>query len=123
LPVSRVVAVPSYLAYEPRHTTKALASNSSAGFDFARDCCFNLSRIAITTPLEITADCCGKASLFRSPRYYRAYQIEHTFPLIAIRRFSASRLFVASQVLRILAPEEISAALAHENAISQLATT
>jgi Zn-dependent protease with chaperone function len=44
-----------------------------------------------------------------------AYQIEHTFPLIAIVGFMRPRLFIARQVLEILTPEEISAAVAHEN--------
>jgi Zn-dependent protease with chaperone function len=44
-----------------------------------------------------------------------AYQIHHAFPLIAIVGFLRPRLFIASQVLELLTPEEITAAVAHEN--------
>src|SRR5438876_1009802 len=37
-----------------------------------------------------------------------AFQIDHPFPLLAIVGFLRPRLFVASQVLEILSPEEIS---------------
>jgi len=45
-----------------------------------------------------------------------AYQIEHSFPLIAIVGASRQRLFIAQQVFETLTPAELAAALAHENA-------
>ena len=45
----------------------------------------------------------------------RSYEIHHPFPLIGIVGFLRPRLFIASQVLELLTPEEISAAIAHEN--------
>jgi beta-lactamase regulating signal transducer with metallopeptidase domain len=43
------------------------------------------------------------------------YQIEHAFPLIGIVGFLRPRVFVASQVFEFLTPDEIAAAVAHEN--------
>src|SRR6185295_18024879 len=43
------------------------------------------------------------------------YRIDHAFPVIAIVGVLRPRLFVASQVLSLLTPDELAAAVAHEN--------
>lgn len=43
-----------------------------------------------------------------------AFRIDHQFPVIAIIGVLRPRLFVADQVLRSLAPEELAATVAHE---------
>jgi hypothetical protein len=114
-----LLLIPSYIAYEPRHSVETVS--------------FKLGLLAFLSATGIAV------SIYRGLATYRAtskltsdwllqgkpvqitgidieaYQIEHTFPLIAILGFLRPRLFIASQVLRILTPEEISAAVAHEN--------
>lgn len=114
-----LLLVPSYLAYEPRHTTESvsfklglLALISAAGI------VVSIYRGIAThhATRKLTADWLRQGKPVQIAGVtIEAYQIEHTFPLIAIVGFLRPRLFVASQVLRILAPEEISAAVAHEN--------
>jgi Zn-dependent protease with chaperone function len=114
-----LLLVPSYLAYEPRHTAEivsfklallAFLSATGIAVSIYRAIATNRATARLTAdwlrqgkPIEIT----GIA--------IKAYQIEHTFPLIAIVGFLRPRLFIARQVLELLAPEEIAAALAHEN--------
>ncbi|MDQ1707830.1 MAG: hypothetical protein QOJ88_1041 [Pyrinomonadaceae bacterium] len=114
-----LLLIPSYLAYEPRHTSEGVS--------------FKLALLALVSATGIAV------SLYRGLATHRAttrlmadwlregkpiqvadieieaYQIEHTFPLIAIVGFLRPRLFIASQVLKLLGPEEIAAAVAHEN--------
>jgi Zn-dependent protease with chaperone function len=114
-----LLLIPSYLAYEPRHTSEGVS--------------FKLAVLALVSATGIAV------SLYRGLATHRAtarlmadwlregkpiqvadieieaYQIEHTFPLIAIVGFLRPRLFIASQVLKLLGPEEIAAAVAHEN--------
>jgi Zn-dependent protease with chaperone function len=114
-----LLLVPAYLAYEPRHTAEnvsfklgLLAFLSATGLTVSiyRGIATSRATVRLTSdwlrqgkPIQITGI------------NIEAYQIEHKFPLIAIIGFLRPRLFVASQVLGILTPEEISAALAHEN--------
>jgi Zn-dependent protease with chaperone function len=111
--------IPSYIAYEPRQTVERVS--------------FKLGLLALLSATGISV------SLYRGLATYRAtakltshwlrqgkavqiagididaYEIEHPFPLIAIVGFLRPKLFVASHVLQLLTPEEISAAVAHEN--------
>ncbi|HEX9424462.1 MAG TPA: M48 family metalloprotease [Pyrinomonadaceae bacterium] len=113
------LVVPAYLAYEPRHSAETVS--------------FKLGLLALISATGITV------SIYRAVATHRAtvnltadwlrqgkpvqitgidieaYQIEHTFPLIAILGFLRPRLFIASQVLEILTAEEVAAAVAHEN--------
>ncbi len=114
-----LLLVPAYVAYEPRHAAETVS--------------FKLGLLAVISATGIAV------SIYRAIATHRAtsqltsdwlkhgkpvqinelaieaFQIDHTFPLIAIVGFLRPRLFIASQVLEILTPEEISAAVAHEN--------
>lgn len=114
-----LLLVPSYLAYEPRHTTESvslklglLAVLSAAGLavSIVRGIATHRATANLTsdwlqqgTPIEIEGI------------EIEAYRINHPFPLIGIVGFLRPRLFIATQVLELLTPEEIAAAIAHEN--------
>jgi Zn-dependent protease with chaperone function len=114
-----LLLVPAYVAYEPRHAAERvsfklglLAFISAAGIAVSVYRAIATHRATAKlisnwlkqgTPVEITGITID------------AFQIEHTFPLIAIIGFLRPRLFIATQVLEILTPEEIAAAVAHEN--------
>jgi Zn-dependent protease with chaperone function len=114
-----LLLVPAYLAYEPRHTAEGISfklgllaflSATGIAVSIYRGIATNRATVKLTSdwlrqgkPIQITGI------------NIEAYQIEHKFPLIAIIGFLRPRLFVASQVLEILTPEEVSAAVAHEN--------
>ncbi|MEO7970837.1 MAG: M48 family metalloprotease [bacterium] len=114
-----LLLVPSYLAYEPRHTAERVS------FKLALLAFFSATGITVSiyrgiaahrATAKLTADWLSQAKpIDISGIAIKAYQIEHTFPLIAIVGFLRPKLFVARQVLELLAPEEIAAALAHEN--------
>ncbi len=114
-----LLLVPSYLAYEPRHTAERVS------FKLALLAFFSATGIAVSmyrgfaahrATAKLTADWLSQGKpIDISGIAIKAYQIEHTFPLIAIVGFLRPKLFVARQVLELLAPEEIAAALAHEN--------
>jgi Zn-dependent protease with chaperone function len=111
--------IPAYLAYEPRHTNEIVS--------------FKLGLLAFLSATGIAV------SIYRGIAMHRAtaslssdwlrrgkpikieginidsYEIQHQFPLIGIVGFLRPRLFIASQVLALLTPEEIAAAVAHEN--------
>jgi hypothetical protein len=111
--------VPSYLAYEPRHTNEKvsfklgiLAFLSAVGLGLA----IVRSLAAWRATTRLTADW-----LLHSERITLAginietFRIDHAFPVIAIVGVLHPRLFVASHVLEMLTPEEITASVAHEN--------
>jgi len=114
-----LLLVPSYLAYEPRHSDESvslklglLAFLSAAGLalSLVRGIATHRATAKLTvnwlrqgTPIKIAGI------------NIEAYQIHHPFPLIGIVGFLRPRLFIASQVLALLTAEEISAAIAHEN--------
>jgi len=114
-----LLLVPSYLAYEPRHTGENVS--------------FKLALLALLSALGIAVSICRGIATHRATRNLtsnwlrqgkpiripgieiKSYQIQHAFPLIGIVGFVRPRLFIASQVLELLTPEEIAAAVAHEN--------
>lgn len=114
-----LLLVPSYLAYEPRHTVESVS--------------FKLGLLAFLSATGITVSIARGIATHRATRKLtsdwltqgkpiqvaginiEAYQIQHAFPLIGIVGFLRPRLFIASQVLELLTPEEVSAAIAHEN--------
>jgi len=114
-----LLLVPAYIEHEPRHAAESvslklglLAFLSAAGLvvSLVRGVATHRATAKLTsdwlksgTPIQI-----GGINI-------DAYQIHHPFPLIGIVGFLRPRLFIASQVLEILTPEEISAAIAHEN--------
>jgi Zn-dependent protease with chaperone function len=114
-----LLLIPAYLLYEPRHTTEtvsvklgllALLSAAGIGVSIYRGIATNRATAKLTSDWLRQGKSVQIAGID-----IEAYEIEHTFPLIAIVGFLRPRLFIASQVLRALTPEEISAAVAHEN--------
>jgi Zn-dependent protease with chaperone function len=114
-----LLLVPAYVAYEPRHTAERVSFKLGLlAFISATGIAVSIYRGIATyrATANLTSDWLRQGKRIQvSGIDIEAYQIEHTFPLIAIVGFTRPRLFVASQVLEILTPEEISAALAHEN--------
>lgn len=111
--------IPSYIAYEPRHTAERVSFKLGLlAFLSATGIAVSIYRglAAYRATAKLTSDWLGRGKPVQFAGIdIEAYQIEHTFPLIAIIGFLRPRLFVASQVLRVLTPEEVSAAVAHEN--------
>ena len=114
-----LLLVPAYVIYEPRHAAEAvsfklglLAFISAAGITVSIYRAFATQRAT----LRLTSDWLKQGKPIQvNGIAIEAFQIDHTFPLIAIVGFLRPRLFIATQVLEILTPEEISAAVAHEN--------
>jgi Zn-dependent protease with chaperone function len=114
-----LLLVPSYLAYEPRHTAEgvsfklgllAFLSATGIGVSIARGIATHRAT------RKLTSDWLAQGKPIQIAGIdIEAYQIQHAFPLIGIVGFLRPRLFIASQVLELLTPEEISAAIAHEN--------
>jgi len=114
-----LLLVPSYLTFEPRHTTEPvslklglLALLSATGI------ALSIYRGVATrrATAKLTSDWLQRGRRIEIKGIeIEGWRIEHTFPLIAIIGFLRPRLFIANQVLEILTPEEISAAVAHEN--------
>jgi peptidase M48-like protein len=111
--------VPSYLAYEPRHTAESvslklgvLALLSATGIGVSIYRAFATQRAT----RNLTSDWLRQGKPVKIAGInVESYEIQHQFPLIGIVGFLRPRLFIASQVLEVLTPEEISAAIAHEN--------
>jgi Zn-dependent protease with chaperone function len=114
-----LLVIPAYLAYEPRHSAEpvslklgllAMLSATGIGVSIYRSIATHRATASLTYDWLRQAEPLQIAGIDID-----AYQIQHTFPLIAIVGFLRPRLFVARQLLEILTPEEISAAVAHEN--------
>ena len=111
--------MPAYLVHEPRHSAESvslklgvLAVLSALGL------MVSLSRGIAThrATVRLTSDWLRQGTPIKiAGIHIDAYRIEHAFPLIGIVGFLRPRLFIARQVLELLTPEEISAAIAHEN--------
>jgi Zn-dependent protease with chaperone function len=114
-----LLVVPAFLTHEPRHGAEPvslklglLAFLSATGI--AVSIYRGMATYRVTT--NLTADWLRQGKPVRIAGIdIDAYEIHHAFPLIAIVGFLRPRLFIASQVLEILTPEEITAAVAHEN--------
>jgi Zn-dependent protease with chaperone function len=114
-----LLLVPSYLAYEPRHAAETVS------LKLALLAIFSATGIAVSVyrgigthraTANLTSDWLRQGKPIQIPGIYiKSYEIKHAFPLIGIVGFLRPRLFIASQVLEVLTPEEISAAVAHEN--------
>jgi len=114
-----LLLVPSYLAYEPRHAAETVS------FKLGLLAIFSATGIAVSVyrgigthraTANLTSDWLRQGKPIKIPGIdIRSYEINHAFPLIGIVGFLRPRLFIASQVLEVLTPEEISAAVAHEN--------
>jgi Zn-dependent protease with chaperone function len=114
-----LLLVPAYVAYEPRQAAERVSFKLGLlAFISATGIAVSVYRAIATHRVtsKLTADWLRQGKpLHINDVNIEAFQIAHTFPLIAIVGFLRPRLFVASQVLEILTPEEISAAVAHEN--------
>jgi Zn-dependent protease with chaperone function len=114
-----LLLVPSYLAYEPRHAAETVS------FKLGLLAIFSATGIAVSVyrgigthraTANLTSDWLRQGRPIQIPGIdIKSYEINHAFPLIGIVGFLRPRLFIASQVLKVLTPEEISAAVAHEN--------
>jgi Zn-dependent protease with chaperone function len=113
------LVIPAYLAYEPRRGAEPVSFKLGLlAFLSATGIAVSIYRgiAAHRATANLTSDWLKQGKPIQIAGIdIPAYRIEHTFPLIAIVGFLRPRLFVASQVLEILTPEEISAAVAHEN--------
>ena len=114
-----LLLVPSYLAYEPRHSAESVSLKLGLlAFFSAAGLAVSLVRGIATqrATAKLTSDWLKQGTTIHIEGIdIEAYQIQHQFPLIGIVGFLRPRLFIASQVLELLTPEEISAAIAHEN--------
>lgn len=114
-----LLLVPAYLAHEPRHAAETVS------FKLALLAIFSATGIAVSVyrgigthraTANLTSDWLRQGKPIQIPGIgIKSYEINHAFPLIGIVGFLRPRLFIASQVLQVLTPEEISAAVAHEN--------
>src|SRR6476619_6106259 len=114
-----LLLVPSYLEYEPRHTAETVSLKLGLlAFFSATGIAVSIYRGIAThrATANLTSNWLRQGKPIRIPGIeIRSYEIHHPFPLIGIVGFLRPRLFIASQVLELLTPEEISAAIAHEN--------
>lgn len=114
-----LLVIPAYLIHEPRHAAEPVSFKLGLlAFLSATGIAVSIYRGIATrrATANLTSDWLKQGEPIQIAGIdIDAYQIEHTFPLIAIVGFLRPRLFIASQVLEILTPEEISAAVAHEN--------
>ena len=114
-----LLLVPAYLAHEPRHAAETVS------FKLALLAIFSATGIAVSiyrgigthrATADLTSDWLRQGKPIQIPGIdIRSYEINHAFPLIGIVGFLRPRLFIARQVLEVLTPEEIAAAVGHEN--------
>jgi Zn-dependent protease with chaperone function len=114
-----LLLVPAYIVYEPRHTTE------NVGFKLGLLAFMSATGIAVSiyrgyatnrATANLTSDWLRQGKPIQIPGIkIKSYEIQHQFPLIGIVGFLRPRMFIASQVLELLTPEEIAAAVAHEN--------
>ena len=114
-----LLLVPAYLEHEPRHAAETVS------FKLALLAIFSATGIAVSVyrgfgthqaTANLVSDWLRQGKPIQIPGIdVRSYEINHAFPLIGIVGFLRPRLFIASQVLEALTPEEIAAAVAHEN--------
>lgn len=114
-----LLLTPSYVAYEPRHAAEhvsfklgllALISATGIALSLYRGLATNRATA------RLTSDWLRQGKPVQIPGIdIKSYEIQHAFPLIGIIGFMRPRLFIASQVLELLTPAEITAAVVHEN--------
>lgn len=114
-----LLLLPSYLAYEPRQAAESVSLKLGLlAFLSATGLAVSIVRGIAThrATAKLTSDWLRQGTPIKIAGIkIDAYRIHHQFPLIGIVGFLRPRLFIASQVLELLTPEEISAAIAHEN--------
>ncbi|HEY8186296.1 MAG TPA: M56 family metallopeptidase [Pyrinomonadaceae bacterium] len=114
-----LLVIPAYLIHEPRHGAEPVSLKLGLlAFLSATGIAVSIYRAIATrrATANLTADWLRRGKSIQIAGIdIEAYEIEHTFPLVAIIGSLRPRLFIARRVLEILTPEEISAAVAHEN--------
>ena len=114
-----LLLAPAYIIHEPRHAAESVSLKLGLlAFLSAAGLIVSLVRGIAThrATQKLTSDWLRYGTPIQLAGInIDAYQIHHTFPLIGIVGFLRPRLFIASQVLELLTPAEISAAIAHEN--------
>jgi Zn-dependent protease with chaperone function len=114
-----LLVIPAYLTHEPRHAAEPVSFKLGLlAFLSAAGIAVSIYRAIATrhATANLTADWLKRGKPIEIAGIdIDAYEIEHTFPLVAIIGFLRPRLFIATRVLEILSPEEIAAAVAHEN--------
>jgi Zn-dependent protease with chaperone function len=114
-----LLLLPSYLAYEPRRAAESVSLKLGLlAFLSATGLAVSIVRGIAThrATAKLTSDWLRQGTPIKIAGIkIDAYRIHHQFPLIGIVGFLRPRLFIASQVLELLTPEEISAPIAHEN--------
>ena len=113
-----LLIVPSYLAYEPRHTGESV-SFKLALLAFISAIGIFLAAARSIAAWRVTARLAGNwidlgERISIAGINIPAYRIDHYFPVIAIVGIFRPRLFIATHVLDLLSAEEINAALSHE---------
>lgn len=111
--------LPAYLANEPRHTTETvtakiglLAAISLYGIGLSLWRRF----AAYLATRRLVKDWLKYAEPVRIENVaIPAFRFRHRFPVIAIVGVIRPKLFIAGQIFDSLSPEEVSAAMAHEN--------
>ena len=113
-----LLVIPAYVVHEPRHAAETVSLKLGLlAFISAAGIAVSIYRGIATRRVtaNLTSDWLQRGKAIQIAGIdIDAYQIEHPFPLVAIVGFLRPRLFIASQVLEMLTPEEISAAVAHE---------
>ena len=114
-----LLLVPAYVAYEPRQAAETVSFKLGLlAFISATGIAVSIYRAIAThrATVKLTSDWLKQGEPVQITGIaIEAFRIDHTFPLIAIVGFLRPRLFIASHVLEILTPEEVAAAVAHEN--------
>ncbi|MGH9874194.1 MAG: M56 family metallopeptidase [Pyrinomonadaceae bacterium] len=114
-----LLLIPSYLVHEPRHAAETVSFKLGfLAFFSATGIAVSIYRGIAThrATANLTSNWLRQGKPVQIPGIdIKSYEIHHPFPLIGIVGFLRPRLFIASQVLGLLTPEEITAAVAHEN--------
>lgn len=114
-----LLVIPAYVIHEPRHAAEPVSFKLGLlAFLSATGITLSIYRFLAATraTANLTSDWLKQGKPIQIDGInINAYQIKHAFPLIAIVGFLRPRLFIASQVLEILTPAEVAAAVAHEN--------
>ncbi len=114
-----LLVVPAYLVHEPRHAAENVSFKLGLlAFLSATGIAVSIYRGIATqrATANLTSDWLRRGKPIKIDGVkIDSYEIQHPFPLIGIVGFLRPQLFIASQVLALLTPEEIAAAVAHEN--------
>lgn len=113
-------ALPAFLRFEPRMTNEDLSprllSLAAAGVVLLATIAFRAFRLSRNTR-QMEHSWRSQAAQISMPRLARripAYSVDGASSLLAVAGIFRSRIYISSDVARVLSAEELSAALAHE---------